>query len=80
MNIIAVPYATYAVQRFVLKLNTHLASTPFEGHAKAGLKRAIQRRKDEANRMKAWHKSAIEARASIPPSRQVRRRQEMGRG
>ena len=73
MSIIAAPGATNVVQRFVLNLNTLLASTPQVEPARAGTKRRIARERAQAKAMKAWHASADKALAGKPMTRQQRR-------
>lgn len=74
MSIIAADKATPIVQRFVLSLNTVLASTPQKPPARAGEKRATARIAAQTKAMRKWHASAAKALSKIEPSRQVRRR------
>lgn len=70
--------ATAPVQRMVLALNTLIASTAMQAlHTFAGQDRAKQREREQADRMKKWHKSAEAARKNLPHSRQVQRRMEL---
>lgn len=73
MSIIAAPGATPIVERFVLNLNTLLASTPQVAPERAGTKRRIAREEAQKKAMKGWHASADKALAGKPKTRQQRR-------
>lgn len=73
MSIVSHDKATLSVQRFVLALNTLLASTPQVAPARAGTKRRIKREKES---LKTTLTNAFKSKTSAPVSRQVRRRME----
>ena len=73
MTIVSHEKATPAVQRFVLALNTHLASTPQVPAARAGTKRRIKREKES---LKTTLAKLIGHKSKPVVTRQVRRRME----
>ena len=75
MTIVASPYATDIVFRFVNALNKHLSDTPAVEAPRAGTKRRKVRENTQRKAMKGWHKSADEF--DRADSRQVKRRMKI---
>jgi hypothetical protein len=73
MSIIAAPGATNVVQRFVLNLNTLLASTPQVEPARAGTKRRIARERAQAKAMTRQQRRGMSRRA-VKSGQQAMRR------